>query len=35
VIDRIFDFAAIADTWRRLERDRPLGNVVVRMPRAR
>jgi putative PIG3 family NAD(P)H quinone oxidoreductase len=35
VVDRIFDFAAIADAWRYLEHDRPLGKVVVRMQSAR
>lgn len=35
VIDRVFDFDAISDAFGSLERDRPLGKVVVRMPSAR
>jgi len=35
VIDRAFDLAAIADAYRYLQQDRPLGKVVVQMPIAR
>lgn len=35
MIDRVFDFDAIAGAFGYLERDRPLGKVVVRMPSAR